>query len=69
MATELEVESKYLGYNLQTPKRGQRYEEFFDDFTLEELREFAPQIGLKKGGNKSELIERLIRGAFLQSTD
>ncbi len=69
MAAELDVDPKYFRIFVRTPKRGQRYEEFFDDFTLEELREFAPQIGLKKGGNKSELIERLIRGAFLQSVD
>ena len=69
MATELDVDPKYFRILVRTPERGQRFEEFFDDFTLKELRGFATQLGLKKGGNKGVLIERLIRAAFRQPVD
>jgi hypothetical protein len=72
MAAELDVDLNYFQISVLTPKKskhGLRYEELFNDFTVEELRGFATQLGLKKGGNKSVLIERLIRGAFLQSAD
>ena len=72
MAAELDVDLNYFQISVLTPKKskhGLRYEELFNDFTVEELKGFATQLGLKKGGNKGVLIERLIRGAFLQSVD
>ena len=72
MAAELDVDINYFEIFVITPKKskhGPRYEELFSGFTVEELKGFATQLGLKKGGNKDELIERLIRGTFLQPSD